>query len=71
MHGLKTASNTAIANTIETTGDLIGDKTTDKIRKISKTSKQSNSEKAKNDHKKKIPRERYISPKKKQKLLMF
>ena len=48
MHGLKTASNTAIANTIETTGDLIGDKTTDKIRKISKISKQSNSEKAKN-----------------------
>ena len=38
----------------------------DRITKVSKTSQQNNSETVTNEHDKKIPEERYISPKKRQ-----
>ena len=51
-----------IQKTAEITGDLIGNKIAVKIIKVSKTSKQNNSETVKNENDKEIPKERYISP---------
>ena len=63
---IKTASKTAIQKTAEATGDLTGDKIANKITK--KSSKelhsQNNLDEAKN--KTEIPKERYISPEKRQ-----
>ena len=55
---LKTDSKTAIKKTAEATGDLIGNKTADKIAKVSKTSQQNNLETVTNGHDKEIPKER-------------
>ena len=65
---IQTASKTAIQKTLEATGDLIGNKITDKIAIVSKFSIQNNSETitCKEENiglNREIPRERYISPK--------
>ena len=73
---LRTASKRAIQKTAEAKGDLIGNKTADKITSVSKRSskelhstelhsKESLSNKANNE----IPRERYISPQERQKTI--
>ena len=49
-----TTSERLTQNTAEPTGDLIGDKTTDKITKILKTSPQYNSEALTNKHNKEV-----------------
>ena len=66
---LQDALKRAIPKTAETTGDLIDNKIADKITKISKTSQQNNSETATNEHDKEIPKERYISPKERHKII--
>ena len=60
---IKTASKRAIQKTAEATGDLIGNKIADKITKVSKN----NSKTDKNELE--IPKERYISPEKRQQII--
>ena len=50
-------------------GIWLANETADEITKVSKTSKQNNSEKIKNEHKTEIPKERYISPTQRQKII--
>ena len=59
---IKTSPKRVIQKSLEATGDLIGNKTADKITKNSKHSQQHNSEKARSDHYIEIPTERYVSP---------
>ena len=71
---IKTASERAIQKTAEATGDLIDNKIADKITSISKSPKELHSKElhSKELHSKtgenkiEIPKERYISPKRKQ-----
>ena len=58
---IKTASKRAIQKTAEATGDLIGNKFADKIISASK--------KSQNEVNNEIPKERYISPKERQKII--
>ena len=58
-----------IKQTAEATGDSIGNKIADRITKDSKSSQQNNSETVINENDKKIPKERYISLKKRQKII--
>ena len=62
QRAIKTASKRAIQKTAEATGDLIGNKIAGKIINSSKKSKELHSNKAKNE----IPKEKYISPQKRQ-----
>ena len=70
-------TNSIIQKTAETTGDLIGNKTSDTITKsydgkitvVSKNSQQKNSETVTNEHNKEIPKERYVSLEKRQKII--
>ena len=64
MH-LKLGSKRVIQETPEATGNLIGHKFADNIRRVSKTSPQNNSE----TNEEEILRERYISPKLWQKII--
>ena len=48
--------------TVEATGDLTGNKSANKITKVSRNSLQNNPETITNEHDKEIPKERYISP---------
>ena len=59
----------AIHKTAEATGDLIGNKIACKITKVSKSSKQNNSETVANEPDKNIPKERYISSEERQELI--
>ena len=61
---IKTASKRAIQKTAEATGDFIGNKTADKTTKASKNNLE---EEAKNEIE--IPKERYISPEKRQQII--
>ena len=70
-------TNSIIQKTAEATGDLIGNKTSDTITKsydgkitvVSKNSQQNNSETVTNEHNKEIPKERYVSLEKRQKII--
>ena len=62
---LKTAGKRAIQKTAEGTGDLAGNKISDKITSISK--KQQDDELQSNNANNEIPKERYISPQERQK----
>ena len=64
---IKTASKTTIQKTAEATGDLIGNKIADKITSASKKSR--NEEIQSNETNHEIPKERYISPKERQKII--
>ena len=75
MH-LKLLQKKAIQKTTEVTGELIGNKVTYKIAKVSRNSPQNSLEKVKNETKNirldgEIPKGRYISPEKNNKLLMI
>ena len=65
----KTASKRAIQKTAEATGDLIGNKIANRIIKVYKKSQQNNSETVTNEHDEEIPKERYISPEERQKII--
>ena len=64
---IKTTSKKAIQKTEEATGDLIGNKIADKMTSVSKKSKKLHFQ---NKSELKIPKKRYISPEKDNKLLM-
>ena len=64
---IKTASKRAIQNTAEVTDDLIGNKIADKIISISKSSKELHSKT--DENKIEIPKEKYISPEKRQQII--
>ena len=64
---IKTASKRAIQKIAEATGDLIGNKSADKITSASK--KSHNEEIQSNEVNNEIPKERYISPKERQKII--
>ena len=73
---IKTASKRAIQKTAEATGDLIGNKITDKItakpspKDVTSASKKSHNEEIhSNEVNNEIPKERYISPKERQKII--
>ena len=65
----KTVSKRAIEKTAEATDDLIGNKITNKITKVTRSSPQNNSEVVTNEHDKELPKGRYISPEKRQKII--
>ena len=68
---LKTSSKRVIKKiNAEATGDLIANKIANKITKISKNSPQKNSETVTNEHEKEIPKERYISPEERHKIII-
>ena len=67
MH-LKLLKKRVILKTAEATGDLIGNKIADRITKVSRSSQQNNWKIIINKHDKEIPKERYISPEKRQKV---
>ena len=58
-----------LQKTAEATGDLIDNKITDRITKVSKRSPQINSEIITNEHDREIPKERYISPEESQRII--
>ena len=67
MDAIKTPSKRAIQKTAEATGDLIGNKIADKITSVSKKSpKELHSQ---NEDEIEIPKERYISPEKRQQII--
>ena len=55
-------SKRVIQKTAEATGDLIGNKTANKMTKLSKKSQQYNSETVTNEHDKEILKEKCVSP---------
>ena len=55
--------------TAEGTGDLMGNEIASKTTKVSKNSQQNNSEIVTNENDKEIPKERYISPEKRQEII--
>ena len=57
---LKTSSKRVIQKTAEETGDLIGNKTDNRITNVSRCSPQNNSEIITNEHDKEIPKERLL-----------
>ena len=59
----------AIQKTAEATDDLIGNEIADQITKVWKTSPQNNSKAVTNEHDKEIPKERYLSPAGRQKVI--
>ena len=65
----QTTSKRAIQETAETIGDLIGNKIANKIIKVSTNLQQNNSETVTNEYDKEIPKERYISPEDRQKII--
>ena len=68
---LKTTSKKEIQKIAEAAGDLTGCKITSRITKISRSSSQNNSETITNKHDKEIPKERYISPEERQKIIEY
>ena len=66
---LKTTSKRVIQKTAEAAGDLIDNKIANKITWVSKNSQQNNSKKVTNKNDKEIPKERYISPEERQKIM--
>ena len=67
----KNAWKRAIQNLAGRTGDFIGNKNSNRITKVSKTSQQNNSEKVTNEQEKEIPKKRYVPPGKRQKTLII
>ena len=65
----KTSSKAVIQKSAEDIGDLIRNKNADKITKVSRKSQQNNSETVTNEHDKEIPKERYLSPEERQKII--
>ena len=65
---LKTASKRVLQKTAEGTGDLIGNKITNRITKVSNILQRNNSETVTNEHDKGKPKERFSMQKKDKKL---
>ena len=65
----KTASKRAIQKTVEVTGNVSGNKIANRIMKVLKSAQQNNSEAVKNEHDKETPKERYILPEERKKII--
>ena len=63
---LKTSTKSVIQKAAETAGDLISNRIANKRIKVSQSSQQDNSKTVLIEHDKEIPKERYISPEKRQ-----
>ena len=66
---LKMFQKDSFRKTAEATGDLIGYKIANKVTKVSKNSQQNTSETVTNEHDKKIPKGRYVSPEESQEII--
>ena len=66
---LNTSSKRVIQKTVEETGDLVDNKVSERVTKVSKNLQQNNSETVTNEHDKEIPKERYISPEERQEII--
>ena len=66
---LKTTSKIIIQKTAGSSGDLIGNKIFNRIAKFSRSSPHNNSETITNKHDKKIPKEKYLYPEERQKII--
>ena len=66
---LKNSSKRVIQETAEITGDFIGNTIANRITKGPKTLQQNNSLTVQNENDKGIPKERHISPEKRQKII--
>ena len=66
---LKTTSVKVIQKTAEVSGDLTGNKTVNRITKVSRSSLQNNLETITNEHAKEIPKERHISAEERQNII--
>ena len=66
---IKTSPTRVIKKRAESSGHSIGNKSANKIGKLSKNSQQSNSETVTNDHDKQIPKQRYASPEERQEII--
>ena len=66
---LKISSERVIQKTAEVTGDWIVNNIDNRITKVSKSLQQNNSETVTNEHNKEIPKEKYISPEKRQEII--
>ena len=67
-NAIKTPSKRAIQKTAELAGDLIGNKIADKVANVSKKSSTRSQNNEDNDELE-IPKERYVSPEKRQQIL--
>ena len=66
---LKTTSKRVTQKTAEATGDLIDNKIANRVTGFSKNSQQNNSETVTKENDKEIPKERYMSPEERQKII--
>ena len=66
---LKSSSKSVIQKTAERTGNLIGNKISDRIMNVSKYSQQNNLETATNENERYRKKERYISPEERQEIV--
>ena len=66
---IETASKRTTQKTAEATGDLVGNKIVDKITSYSKKSPDPSTELNSNETNNKMPKERYISPQERQKII--
>ena len=66
---LKIAGKRAIQKTAEATGDLVGNKIADKITSYSKKSPDHSTELNSNESNNEIPKQKYISPQERQKII--
>ena len=66
---IKTASKNAIQKTAEATGDLVGNKSADKITSISKERSDNNDNNNSNNVKLTTPKKRYVSPEERQQII--
>ena len=66
---LKIASKRAVQKTAKATGDPVGNKIADKITSISKKSTDRSTELNSNESNNKVPKERYIFPQERQKII--
>ena len=66
---LKTTAKRDIQKTAEASGDLIGNKIANRITQVSRSSLQINSKTITYEHDKEIPKERYISPEQRHKII--
>ena len=66
---IESSSKRVIQKTAAATGDLISNKMANKITKVSKNSQQINFQTVANENGKEIPKERYMSPKKRQEII--
>ena len=65
----KTPSKRAIQKAAEATGDLNGNKIAFKITKVSRNSQQNNLQTVTNENDTELPKERYVSPEKRQEII--